>query len=71
MASPSIYMPPPANNHFYGAQVTVTFNAQGVTDVTDSNGNRSLGQSEPNHLTLEVRDGDDKVVRTINITVER
>ena len=60
------FMPPPANNTFSGETVTVSFNAQGVSDVVDSKGNRSLNQQVDGAVTLEIQTGGKKV-KTIKI----
>ena len=60
------FMPPPANNTFSGETVTVSFNAQGVSDVVDSKGNRSLNQQVDGVVTLEIQAGGKKV-KTIKI----
>ncbi len=64
-------MPKPANTHFYGDVVTVTINAQGVTDVKDTNGNESLNQSGLNELELQVQPKEGGAAfQTIKIVVQ-
>lgn len=66
----AIYMPPPANNTFYG-NVTVTVAENGVTTVEDSRGNKSYNQSPPYEVVLEVKNFEETVTwNTITIRVE-
>ncbi|MEM7066446.1 MAG: hypothetical protein AAF572_25180 [Cyanobacteria bacterium P01_B01_bin.77] len=63
---------PHAPNSFSGKDIHVEFRANGVTDVRDSNNNRSLNQQKvPDHLILEVKDEDNEVIHEIVIYVDR
>ncbi|MEM7066447.1 MAG: hypothetical protein AAF572_25185 [Cyanobacteria bacterium P01_B01_bin.77] len=66
----TVYFPRPANNSFSGRVIHVEFRPNGVTDVSDSNGNRSLNQQNvPDTLTLELqRDNTTTQVLTIHVT---
>lgn len=67
-----IYMPNPANTHFYGTEVSVSFNAHGVSTVKDNNGNESLNQSAPDQVTLEIQDHQGTTTyQTLTIKVDR
>jgi hypothetical protein len=63
-------MTPPANNSFSGETVIVSFNAQGVSDVVDSNGNRSLNQQVDGMVTLEIQ-VDGKTVKTLKVVAPK
>lgn len=60
------YMPKPANNSFSGDVINVKFTKNGVSDVSDSKGNRSLNQQIDGTVILHIQDGG-KTVQTIRV----
>jgi hypothetical protein len=66
----AVYMPPPANNTFY-QDVTVTFDENGVSTVEDTRGNKSVNQSPPYEVVLNVKNFQEtETWNTITIRVE-